>query len=56
MTHTLHSMQNSGNCYKPRLLMHQLGIPFHPVDSDSFNGSTRTPEYLALIRTARCRF
>ena len=48
MTYTLYSMQNSGNCYKPRLLMHQLGIPFRLVDTDSFDGSTRTPEYLAL--------
>ncbi len=48
MTYTLHSMQNSGNCYKPRLLMHQLGIPFRLIDTDSFDGSTRTPEYLAL--------
>ena len=28
MTYTLYSMQSSGNCYKPRLLMHQLGLPF----------------------------
>lgn len=48
MTYTLYSMQNSGNCYKPRLLMHQLGLPFRVVDTDSFDGSTRTPEYLAL--------
>jgi glutathione S-transferase len=48
MTYTLYSMQNSGNCYKPRLLMHQLGLPFRLVDTDSFDGSTRTPEYLAL--------
>lgn len=48
MTHILYSMQNSGNCYKPRLLMHQLGIPFRLVDTDSFDGTTRTPEYLAL--------
>lgn len=48
MTHTLYSMQNSGNCYKPRLLMHRLGIPFRLADTDSFDGSTRTPEFLAL--------
>jgi glutathione S-transferase len=48
MTHTLYSMQNSGNCYKPRLLMHQLGIDFSLVDTDSLDGSTRTPEFLAL--------
>ena len=48
MTYTLYSMQNSGNCYKPRLLMHQLGLDFRLVDTDSFDGSTRKPEYLAL--------
>ena len=46
--HTLYSMQSSGNCYKPRLLMHQLGLAFRLVDTDSFDGSTRTPEFLAL--------
>ena len=48
MTYTLYSMQNSGNCYKPRLLMHQLGLDFRLVDTDSFDGSTRTAAYLAL--------
>ncbi len=48
MTYTLYSMQSSGNCYKPRLLMHQLGLPFRLVETDSSKGQTRTPEYLAL--------
>lgn len=48
MVHVLYSMQSSGNCYKPRLLMHQLGIPFRLIDTDSLDGSTRTPEFLAL--------
>ena len=48
MAHILYSMQSSGNCYKPRLLMHQLGVPFRLVDTDSLDGSTRTPEFLAL--------
>ncbi len=48
MTYTLYSMQNSGNCYKPRVLMRQLGIRFRLVDTDSFDGSTRTPAFLAL--------
>ena len=56
MTYTLYSMQNSGNCYKPRLLMHQLGIPFRLVDTDSFDGSTRTPEYLALNPNGKVPF
>jgi len=44
--YTLYSMQNSGNCYKPRLAMAQLGIPFNLVDVDSLDGSTRKAEYL----------
>lgn len=44
--HTLYSMQNSGNCYKPRLLMAQLGMPFRLVDVNSMDGSTRTADYL----------
>jgi glutathione S-transferase len=48
MAHTLYSMQSSGNCYKPRLLMHQLGIPFRLIETDPSRGDTRTPEFLAL--------
>ena len=33
--YTLYSMQSSGNCYKPRLLMHLLGLPFRLVDIDA---------------------
>ncbi len=46
--HTLYSMQNSGNCYKLRLAMAQLGIPFAIHDVDILKGETRTPEFLAL--------
>lgn len=46
--YTLYSMQNSGDCYEPRLLPHLLGLPFRPVDTDSMSGETRTPEFLAL--------
>ena len=48
MTYTLYSMQSSGNCYKPRLLMHLLGIAFTLVETDPAKGATRTPEFLAL--------
>jgi glutathione S-transferase len=48
MTYTLYSMQNSGNCYKPRLLLHQIGRDFRMVDTDSLDGSTRRPDFLAL--------
>jgi glutathione S-transferase len=46
--HTLYSMQNSGNCYKLRLAMAQLGIPFQIHDVDILKGESRTPEFLAL--------
>jgi glutathione S-transferase len=52
-TYTLYSMQNSGNCYKPRLLMHQLGIPFRVVETDTRVGATRTAEFIALNPNAR---
>jgi glutathione S-transferase len=43
---TLYSMQSSGNCYKPRLLLAQLGTPFRIVEVNSYDGSTRKPDYL----------
>jgi glutathione S-transferase len=43
---TLYSQQNSGNAYKPRLLMALLGIPFRIVDVNTYDGSTRKPEFL----------
>jgi glutathione S-transferase len=43
---TLYSMQVSGNAYKPRLLMALLGIPFRIVDVNTYDGSTRKPEFL----------
>jgi glutathione S-transferase len=43
----LHQMQDSGNCYKLRLLMAQLAIPFRIVDVDVLSGETRTAEFLA---------
>jgi glutathione S-transferase len=43
---TLYSQQASGNAYKPRLLMALLGIPFRIVDVNTYDGSTRKPEFL----------
>jgi len=36
----------SGNGYKVRLLLTQLGTPFRRVDLDITRGATRTPEFL----------
>ena len=43
----LYDYQLSGNGYKVRLLLHQLGIPFERVETDIVRGETRTPEFLA---------
>ena len=51
--HVLYSMAASGNCYKVRLLLHILGIPFRLVETDSRTGVTRTPEFLALNPNGR---
>ncbi len=46
--YTLYSMQNSGNCYKLRLMMAQLGLFFHIHDIDILAGETRGEEFLKL--------
>ncbi len=43
----LYDTLESGNCYKVRLLLRQLGRPFERVELDILKGETRTPEYLA---------
>ena len=44
---TVYGMQASGNCYKLKLLLDQLERPHRWVETDSVNGATRTPEFLA---------
>jgi glutathione S-transferase len=44
---TLYSMQRSGNCYKVRLALAQLRIPYRLVAIDILKGETRTPDFLA---------
>jgi len=43
---TLYDYPSSGNGYKVRLLLRQLGIPFRRVDLDIDKGETRTPSFL----------
>jgi glutathione S-transferase len=43
---TLYDYLESGNGYKVRLLLAQLGIPYHRVEMDLMKGATRTPEFL----------
>jgi glutathione S-transferase len=45
--YTLYSMQRSGNCYKARLALAQLRIPYRLVEIDILQGESRTPEFLA---------
>ena len=46
--YTLYSMRRSGNCYKVRLALAQLGIPHRLIEIDILKGETRTPEFLAM--------
>ena len=45
--YTLFSMRRSGNCYKVRLALAQLGIRHHLVEVDILRGDTHTPDFLA---------
>ena len=44
---TLYSMQRSGNSYKVRLALAQLGVPYRLEEVDILKGESRTPEFLA---------
>lgn len=44
----LYQQQDSGNCYKARLILAHMEVPFRIVDINSLDGSTRAPEFLAL--------
>ena len=43
---TLYSMQRSGNSYKARLTLAQIGIPYRLVEIDILKGESHTPEFL----------
>jgi glutathione S-transferase len=43
----LYDFLPSGNSYKVRLLLSQLGIPYERIDVDILKGETRTPAFLA---------
>jgi glutathione S-transferase len=44
---TVHGFSPSGNCHKVRLLLEQLGRAYRWIETDSAQGATRTPAYLA---------
>ena len=43
---TLYSMKRSGNSYKVRLALAQLGVPYRLVEVDILKGESHTPEFL----------
>lgn len=43
----LYDFLPSGNGYKVRLLLKQIGIPFERIEVNITNGETRTPEFLS---------
>jgi glutathione S-transferase len=43
----LYDFGASANCFKVRLLLAQLGIPYERVPVDLFSGETGSPQYLA---------
>ena len=45
----LHDNLASGNGYKVRLLLAQLGVPFRRIEYDITGGETRTPDFLNRI-------
>ena len=45
---TVYGMSDSGNCYKVRLALEQLALPYRWVEVDPSQGETRTPEFLAM--------
>jgi glutathione S-transferase len=40
-------MSDSGNCYKVKLVLEQLPLPYRWIEIDSTSGETRTPAFLS---------
>ncbi len=49
----LYDSLSSGDGYKARLLLHQLGQPFERIEVDIYNGESRTPEFLEINPNGR---
>ena len=45
--YTVYGKSDSGNCYKVKLALEQLGLPYRWVEVDSNRGETRSAEFLA---------
>src|SRR5208337_5685696 len=44
----VYGMAESGNCYKVKLLLSQLGQPFEWIETDIMQGKSRTGDFLAM--------
>lgn len=44
---TVYGMADSGNCYKVKLALEQLGLPYRWVEVSTTKGETRTQDFLA---------
>lgn len=44
----LYEMSDSGNCYKARLLLNQLGIDYERIPTNILQGESRTEQFLRL--------
>jgi glutathione S-transferase len=49
----LYGMSFSGNCYKVKLLLEQLGLAYRWTEVDVMGGGTRTAEFLAMNPNGR---
>lgn len=50
---TLYDSAISGNAYKVRLLLSQLGLPFRRIEMNVDDGSTRQPDFLKVNRNGK---
>ena len=49
----LYNFQSSGNCYKIRLLMNQLGIEYESIEVNILQSESRTEEFLTINPNGR---
>ena len=45
---TVYGMSDSGNCYKVKLTLEQLALPYRWIEVDSARGETRTHKFLSM--------
>jgi glutathione S-transferase len=50
---TVFGMSASGNCYKVKLMLEQLGLRYRWQEVDALNAATRTPKFIAMNANGR---